>query len=62
MICKVCHRDHEEYQPCSQRIANAYMMQPRALELLTEADKKWMAENPAFSVLDVLEEELANRM
>ena len=59
--CKVCHRDHEESQPCPLRVANAYTMQPQALEKLTEADKKWMASN-TISVLDILEGELANRM
>ena len=31
-------------------------------EKLTEVDKKWMADNPKLSVLDILEEELADRM
>jgi len=59
--CKVCCRLHKEDQPCPQRVANAYTMQPQALEKLTEVDKKWMASNQV-SILDILEEELANRM
>jgi len=60
--CKVCHRLHELDQPCPLRIANAYTMQPQALEKLTEQDKKWMREHPNFSVLDILEDEIANLM
>ena len=60
--CKVCNRLHKVNQPCPLRIANAYMMQPQALERLTEVDKEWMAGNPTLSVLDILEEELANRI
>lgn len=60
-VCSVCNRLHGKEQSCPQRVANAYMMQPQALEQLTEDDKKWMASNP-ISVLDVLEEELADRM
>ena len=59
--CRVCHRSHREDQPCPLRVANAYMMQPQALEKLTEADKKWMASN-STSVLDILEDELADQM
>ncbi len=62
MECKVCHRNHEEDQPCPLRVANAYMMQYHALELLTDADKEWIARNPKFSVLDTLEDELADMM
>jgi len=61
-ICKVCCRNHELGQPCPLRVANAYMMLPQALEKLTEADKKWMAENKNFSVLDTIEETIANMM
>jgi len=60
--CEVCHRLHDLDMPCPLRVANAYTMQPQALEKLTEADKEWMKNNPNFSVLDVLEEELADRM
>lgn len=59
--CKVCHRNHEDNQPCPLRVANTYMIQYQALEKLTEADKKWMAVN-SVSVLDILEDELADRM
>lgn len=59
--CKVCHRSHEDSEPCPLRIANAYMMLPQALERLTEADKKWMASNQV-SVLDILEDVIAVRM
>ena len=59
--CNVCRRNHEENQPCPQRVANAYLMLPQALEKLTEVDKTWMATN-IVSVLDILEEELADRM
>lgn len=59
-ICEVCHRLHGSGQPCPLRIANAYMMQCQALEKLTEADKKWMAENNTFSVLDTLEDAIAD--
>ncbi len=62
MECDVCHRDHEPGQPCSQRVANAYTMQPQALEKLTEADRKWMAENKNFRVLDTLEYAIADMM
>ena len=57
--CKVCHRLHDEDMPCPRRVANAYQMQPLALVRLTEADKKWMADN---DIVSILEEELANRM
>lgn len=59
--CKICCRNHEESQPCPLRVANAYTMQPQALEQLTEADKKWMADNP-ISVLDILEDWIADEM
>jgi len=60
-FCPVCNRLHKKNQPCPQRIACAYIMKPGATEALTEADKLWMAHNK-FSALEVLEEELANRM
>lgn len=60
--CNVCHRNHEPGQPCPLRVANAYMMQPQALEKLTEADRKWMAENKNFSVLDTIEDAIADMM
>lgn len=60
-ICEVCSRFHESDKPCSQRIANAHMMRPQALEQLTDADKEWMTDNP-IDVSDILEEELAERM
>lgn len=60
--CKVCHRNHEADQPCPLRVANAYTMQPQALEDLTEADKEWMKQHPGFSVLDVLEDAIADLM
>lgn len=61
-VCGVCHRLHEPGQPCPLRVANAYTMQPQALEELTEADKKWMASNPNFSILDTLEDAIADMM
>ena len=60
--CNVCHRIHNPDMPCPLRIANAYTMQPRALEELTEPDKEWMKQHPNFSVLDVLEDEIAYMM
>ncbi len=62
MECDVCHRNHTPEQPCPLRVANAYLMQPQALEKLTEADKNWMAANPSFSVLDTLEDAIADEM
>ncbi len=60
--CPVCLRLHDLDMPCPLRVANAYTMQVQALEKLTEADRGWMAKHPDFSVLNVLEEELADRM
>ncbi len=60
--CRVCNRLHNIAKPCPLRIANAYMMQPQAPEKLTEADKKWMADHSDFSVLDVVEDTLADIM
>lgn len=60
--CKVCRRNHNDNQPCPLRVTNAYTMQPKALELLTDADKKWMAEHPEFDVLDTLEDAIADIM
>jgi len=60
--CKVCHRLHEPEQPCPLRVANAYTMQPQALEKLTEADKVWMKEHSDFSVLDTIEDAIADAM
>jgi len=60
--CKVCHRLHDPEQPCPLRIANAFTMQVQALERLTEADKKWMKEHPDFSVLDTVEDALADAL
>ncbi len=61
-ICKVCHRLHEPIQPGPLRIANAYTMQPQALESLTDGDRDWMKEHPNFSALDILEDALADLM
>jgi len=58
--CDICQRIHGENDPCPMRIANAYTMQPQALEQLSGADKKWIASHPTFSVLRVLEEEVAD--
>lgn len=52
--CNVCQRLHEPDQPCPLRIANAYTMQPLALEKLTDADKEWMKQHPDFSVIDAV--------
>lgn len=60
--CHVCHRMHTSDQPCPLRIANAYTMQQKALEKLTDADKKWMAEHPDFSVLDTVEDAILESM
>lgn len=60
--CKVCNRIHDPDMPCPQRIANAYTMQVMALEKLTEADKKWMADHRNFSVLDTIEDAVADMM
>ena len=60
--CNVCCRNHKPDQPCPLRIANAYMMQPQALESLTNADKAWMAEHKDFSVLDLVEGSIASIM
>ena len=61
MECKVCNRMHELNQPCPRRIANAYMMQPQALEQLTAVDKEWMTVYGGnFSVLDIVEDAIAN--
>lgn len=61
-VCKVCNRQHRPDQACSQRIANAYTMQVGALSALTEVDKKWMASVPGFSVLDVVEQAVADNL
>ena len=61
-LCKVCHRLHKPDQPCPLRIANAYTMQMRALQELTEADTKWMREHSNFSVLDVVEDAIVEAM
>ncbi len=58
--CNVCQRLHRPDQPCPLRIANAYMMQPQALERLTDADKTWMAEHKDFSILDLVEGSIAS--
>jgi len=60
--CKVCNRLHKEDAACPLRIANAYTMQPQALENLTDADIAWMREHKDFSVLDVLEDDIADKM
>ncbi len=62
MECSICHRSHGPEQSCPLRIASAYTMQAQALERLTEADKKWMADNPTFSVLDTVEDVIADMM
>ncbi len=60
--CNICNRLHDLDKPCPRRVANAYTMQPQALEELTDADKKWMAEHSSFSVLDELEDIIADEM
>lgn len=61
-FCTVCRRLHKPDQPCPLRVANAYTMQPQALEMLTNADKEWMKQHPDFSVLGVLEDTIADLM
>ncbi len=60
--CNICHKLHDENMACPLRIANAYTMQPQALEKLTNADKEWMAEHPDFSVLDAIEDAITNSL
>ncbi len=60
--CPVCHRLHNLDMPCPLRVANAYTMQPKALEQLTEADTKWMVDHPDFSVLVTVEDALSDMM
>jgi len=60
MTCEVCSRLHAHNQPCPLRIARAYTMQPQALENTTEPDKRWMASHPDFSVVDTVEEAVAD--
>lgn len=59
-VRSVCNRLHEQHQPCPLRIAHAYTMQPQALEKLTEADRRWMEKHKDFSVLDVVEDAIAD--
>ncbi len=61
-VCNMCHRLHEFNAHCPLRIADAYTMQPGALERLTSADRKWIWTHPTFSVLDTLEDAIAELM
>ena len=60
-ICNECKRLHLPEEPCSQRVANALMMQPQALEHLTKADKDWMSTHE-FSILELVESTVAEMM
>ncbi len=61
-VCKVCNRLHELNQPCPRRLANAMTMQAQALEKLTEVDMEWAKRHPNFSVLDTVEDAIADLM
>lgn len=60
MECNICRRLHSPSQACPLRLASAYMMLPQALERLTVQDKRWMALHPEFSVLDTIENAIAD--
>ncbi len=61
-VCKVCDRQHGVDQPCPRRLANAMTMQAQALERLTKADMDWVNQHPNFSVLDTVEDAIADLM
>lgn len=60
--CSECHRLHAPDQPCPLRIANAYTMQVRALDVLTYADKCWIHSHVNFSVLGVVEQAIVEQI
>lgn len=61
--CDICKRLHRVNDPCPMRIARAVVTKgTQELEVLTEADRKWLSTNKFVDVLDIMEENIANRM
>lgn len=57
--CMVCGRSHTDSQPCPRRVASFYVGDARIP--LTDADKAWMKDH-GIDILEIVEEELADRM
>jgi hypothetical protein len=61
-MCIDCNREHESLTPCPRRIANALLGQPGGVLCMLPSDHDWIIEHPDFKVLEVIEEELADRL
>ncbi len=66
VVCPDCKRGHSEDMPCPLRVARyvtgAYSKQMDQMSKLSIADRKWIVDNPAFSVIDLVEGSLATLM
>ncbi len=62
MECRVCHRNHTEDQPCPLRVANLLTGQEGSYKAITTPDAVWLEAHPEFSILDTIEDTLADLM